>query len=505
MRILLVNPPAGRLTRGLKDFVHIEPLALEILAAAVPDHEVDILDLQFGSRFFDIPRFNRFEAKLREFEPDLVGVTATASHTYRAHELLQMARRYDPEIHTVVGGQHPTLRPGEFHAPYIDAIALGRGASTFAELVEKLEHGDGPESVPGLAIPHGDRLVRTPPRQRANTLADQPLPDRSITRQRRPDYYYAFVKPAAVVQTSQGCTFSCNFCSVRCFTERRFLPQPVGRVVEDLRRLEETFVYFADDHTFLDPRRMGQLADAIEEAGLQKRYLAYTRVDTVLRNPELFRRWADTGLDTVMMGLEAVDDRHLDAMDKRATAEDNRRALEILEECGVGVAAGFVIMPDYTEENFRAIEQFVADHSNILTAELTPYTPLPGTPLYDRVEDDLLNTHRELYDLTHFVLPTDLPAEKLQALVRKYYHRILRRCVARLVRQRPSDMLQTHTLEVLGAMMKTSLDYRHTKIDAELPQNIDWSARPDSSLEPVTARGDKTGDWAAENAEVPTG
>lgn len=486
MRILLVNPPAGRRTRGLKDFVHLEPLALEILAAAVPDHDVDILDLQFGSRFVDMDRFNRYYDKLEAFDPDLVGVTATASHTYRAHQILQRAKQHDNAIHTVVGGQHPTLRPGEFHARYIDAIALGRGAATFRELVDKLEHGDSLERVPGLAIPNEDTLVRTPLRDRANTLADQPLPDRSLTRDRRSDYYYAFVKPAAVVQTSQGCTFSCNFCAVRCFTDRRFLPQPIDRVVEDLRRVDEEFVYFADDHTFLDPRRMHEMADAIEEAGLDKRYLAYTRVDSVLRNPEVFRRWADIGLDTVMMGLEAVDDEHLDAMDKRATADDNRRALEILEDCGVGVSAGFVIMPDYTEDDFEAIERFVARHSNILTAELTPYTPLPGTPLYDRVEEDLLTTHRELFDLTHFVVPTDLPTERLQQLIRTYYHRILRRCIGRLTVQRPNDMLQSHTLEVLSAMLKTSLDYRRTDLHAELPLQINWDPNPDTSLEPVT-------------------
>lgn len=45
MKILLINPPSGELTIGLNRLAKPEPLALEILAAAVPDHEVQILDM----------------------------------------------------------------------------------------------------------------------------------------------------------------------------------------------------------------------------------------------------------------------------------------------------------------------------------------------------------------------------------------------------------------------------------------------------------------------------
>lgn len=472
MRILLVNPPAGRKTRGLKDIVKLEPLALEILGGALPGHDVEILDLQFGPLLGAAEPCSKLERRLREFRPDLVGVGTTASHTYRTHELLRTTKAHDPDIYTVVGGQHATLCPGEFHARHVDAIVRGLGPQTFRELVEHLEAGDSPEEVAGLALPTPSGLRRTPARERPPDLGGQPLPDRSLTRPNRSDYYYTFVKPAALVRTSQGCTYGCNFCSVRQFTDRHFLPQPVDRLIQDLHRVQETFVYFADDHSFLNPGRMYEIADRIEDSRIHKRYLAYTRVDAVVRNPDLFRRWSEIGLDAVMMGVEAVEDRHLEAMNKNVTADDNERALEILDDCGVGVSAGFVVMPDFTEEDFQRIDRFVGRHSNILTAELTPYTPLPGTPLYDRVEDQLEKKHRELFDLTHFVLPTELPPERLQELIRKYYHRILSRAIYRLTTTHPTDMLRLHTFRVLARLLKTSADYGETHLDAEVPEYV---------------------------------
>ncbi len=43
MRILLVSPPSGELTIGLKHLAKVEPLGLEIIGAAVSDHQVELL------------------------------------------------------------------------------------------------------------------------------------------------------------------------------------------------------------------------------------------------------------------------------------------------------------------------------------------------------------------------------------------------------------------------------------------------------------------------------
>src|SRR3990172_8967316 len=67
MRILLVSPPSGDLTIGLKHLSKVEPLGLEIIGASVPEHQVELLDMELDT---DLP------GALQRFQPDIVGASA---------------------------------------------------------------------------------------------------------------------------------------------------------------------------------------------------------------------------------------------------------------------------------------------------------------------------------------------------------------------------------------------------------------------------------------------
>ena len=105
MRILLVQPDCPRAHFGFRFVAMPEPLALEMVAATVPDHDVRVFDM-------------RIDADLRsEFEtflPDIVGVTALTTEVYAARDVARSAKAFSPEIFTVVGGHHATLLPKDF-------------------------------------------------------------------------------------------------------------------------------------------------------------------------------------------------------------------------------------------------------------------------------------------------------------------------------------------------------------------------------------------------------
>lgn len=458
MKILLVNPAPGELAMGLRDIARVEPLGLEIIGASVSDdHEVLLIDMQFDENLHQV---------LRDFRPDIVGVTGGIVQTYTARRIVECAKAFDPSIHTVIGGHHASLWPIDFCVPAVDVIVIGEGTGPFRELVAAFENGQSIDHVCGLAIVEQGELRYTPPRPQPRSLEHQPLPDRSLTAKYRDRYFYMHESPVGLVQTSMGCTFPCTFCSCRVFTERRFVPASLERIVDDLERLDEEFVIFCDDHSFLVPERMSQLADLIEERGIKKRYFAYSRVDVVTAHPELFQRWADLGLEVVMAGLEAVEDAHLGTFNKRTELSTNEEALELLAKCGVGVSAGFVIMPDFGVEDFERIDAYIEAHPNIVMTELTPFTPLPGTPLYAEVRDDLLTENRELFDLFHFVVPTRLPQEEMYRLLKHYYSRIAWRTIRRMRLLRPKIIFQRHIPTLLGGLARGMhrLDGAHTSV-----------------------------------------
>lgn len=452
MRILLINPPPGELTIGLRRLAKLEPLALEILAAAVAGHDV---------RIFDMDLERDLAGTLRRFEPELVGATAQIVQTYTARRALRLAKQMHPSVVTLLGGHHASLCPQDFQAPFVDAIVLGEGVAPLREIVARLQEGaiGGPagvaglEQVAGLALPRDGALHFTAPRPIPRTLEHHPLPDRSLTRAARRRYFYLTESPVALVQTSMGCPFSCNFCTCQAFTSRRFVPRSPEAIVDELATLEEEFVMFADDHSFTNAARMRELHDLIADRGIRKRYFVYSRVDTVVENPELFEDWARIGLTLVMTGLEALDDATLERVNKRTEAQTNELALAILERAGIGVSGGFLLLPDASEADFRRIDDYVEAHPNIVLAEFTPLTPLPGTALHSEMLGSLLTSNREVYDLAHFLVPTRLPQPELYRLLRRYYAREVRRAIRRSRPLRSGSVLRRHTPRLaLGAV-----------------------------------------------------
>ncbi|MFQ5568199.1 MAG: B12-binding domain-containing radical SAM protein [Rhodothermales bacterium] len=447
MKILLVSPPSGELTIGLKYLSKVEPLGLEILGAAVPGHQVEVLDMELDTNLI---------GTLERFQPDVVGVSAQVVQTYAARRVLKTAKAFNPKTLTLLGGHHATLCPEEFNASYIDAVVLGEGVTAFQEVIERQRQGRDFEDVAGLAIPRNGHMHYTPTRPIPATLDHHPLPDRSLTARYRSRYYYLHESPVAAIQTSLGCPYSCNFCSCQKFTRRRFIPRALELVVEDLSRIEEEFVIFCDDHSFTDVQRMERLHELIAARGIKKRYFAYTRADTVVRHPETFERWARIGLQVVMTGLEAIDDASIDIVDKGTNASINEQAVDILEKCGIGLSAGFLVMPDFTEADFKRIDDYIRARPSIVLTELTPLTPLPGTDLHAEIKDTILTHHREVYDLAHFVVPTELPLPEMYRLIRKYYFRAIWRAVMRMRLYRPKILFQRHIPRLLAGIMRTA-------------------------------------------------
>ncbi|MBI5566380.1 MAG: cobalamin B12-binding domain-containing protein [Chloroflexi bacterium] len=464
MRILLVSPPSGDLTIGLKHLAKVEPLGLEIIGAAVADHQVELLDMELDTDLI---------GTLQRLRPDVIGASAQIVQTYSARRVLKTAKEFNPNILTVLGGHHATLCPEEFNAPYIDAIVLGEGVPAFREIVDRHRQGRSFDDVAGLALPRAGRLIFTPPRPLPTSLDHQPQPDRSLTAKYRSRYYYLFESPVASIQTSLGCTFPCNLCSCQKFSQRHFIARSPELVVEDLSRIEQEFVMFCDDHSFIDVKRMERLHDLIVERGIHKRYFAYTRADCVVQNPQVFEKWARIGLQLVMTGLEAIDDSNLGVLNKRTSLDLNERAIEILRQCGIVLSAGFVVMPDYTEADFQRIDAYVRARPNIVLTELTPLTPLPATDLYAEECDRVVTHHREMYDLAHFVVPTKLAARDMNRLMRQYYLRVVWRAILRLTVYRPRYAFKRHIPRLIAGMLRNAwlLAHAHDSLNVPVPED----------------------------------
>ena len=148
MKILLVQPVKPVKALGGEDFAIYEPLALEYLAAGVAgDHDVRILDMRID---------HDLDSHLREYRPDVVGITSYTVHVNTVKKLFQQIKTLNPDIVTLVGGHHATILPMDFCTPFIDVIVAGEGVLPFREVIARLEKKTDLSAIPG-AVARGKR------------------------------------------------------------------------------------------------------------------------------------------------------------------------------------------------------------------------------------------------------------------------------------------------------------------------------------------------------------
>jgi hopanoid C-3 methylase len=414
MRILLVQPRGPRCRIGFYTFAVPEPLALEILAATVPDDEVRILDMRID---------DDLAGAMAAFAPDLVAVTALTTEVYAAQDVLAAAKTFCPEVFTAVGGHHATLMPRDFYLPSVDAVGLGEGEAVFPQLVDSLKRGGDLKHVPNLIWRDGDgRFVhngRSVPALDADAL---PLPRRDLVRHYRPHYFMLNHQPDSSVATGRGCPYRCNFCSVWEFYQGKTRQMSPGRVVQAIREVDTAHLTFVDDNFIFGGRREAEIARQLKAEGIKHAFSMECRTDAIMRHPEVIAQWAELGLRSVLLGLEGAGDESLASVNKKNTARANEEAVRILQDNGVNIWGAFIVHPDWVADDFRALGDYV-QRLGIIMGQFTVLTPLPGTQLYRDRYAELLTHDYTCFDTLHSVLPTRLPREEFYQRFAALYHR----------------------------------------------------------------------------------
>jgi radical SAM superfamily enzyme YgiQ (UPF0313 family) len=417
MKILLVQPDAARELIGWGDLGAIaEPLALEYLAAGLVGdaHQVRLLDLRLHP--------GALHSELLDFHPDLVGVTGYSMHVLRNLEICREVKAALPDCFTAVGGHHATLLPEDFFEEEVDFVVTGEGVRPLRAIVEALERSGRAAGIAGVwtrvdgcSFRHGGE---PPPFD----LGELPFPDRTLAPRDRASYYIDWMRPIALMRSTVGCPYRCNFCSLWRIMDGHYHKRDLTSVVDELAALPEDFVFFVDDEAFVNKRHMLALAQAIRDAAVRKKYFSYCRIDTLIRHRDMLEVWHELGLERLFIGIEAITDRELTSYNKRLELAQVEEGLRAAREIGIKVFAGFIVNPSFEERDFRRLVRFI-EHNRVDYPSFTILTPLPGTPAlasFDAVTERQPNgrPNWNMFDLQHAVTETRLPKDKF---LREYH------------------------------------------------------------------------------------
>jgi radical SAM superfamily enzyme YgiQ (UPF0313 family) len=419
MRMLLVQPPQGT-SFGLSRILMGEPLGLECVGGALRSagYDAELVDLRLDTwtsldRALDDP-------------PAALGIScAFTTDVYPTLEVARFVKERWPDLPVVVGGHHASLLPDDFlcEGSGVDAVVVGEGESTSIELMSALRSGTALGAVPGV-LTATNRSQGFTPRSFARDLDVLPEADRSLSARYRSRYHHGLTASHACVETSRGCPFDCNFCSVWVFYNRRAGRRSPAAITRELEALPDRHIFFTDDIAFLNYDAYKELGERVKASGIQKSFSCETRCDLVVRYRDLFARWREIGLVTIFLGVEKIDDEGLDAIRKRTKGGSNTNveAIRILQGIGIKPMTTFITDPSWGEEDFDRLEEFI-DRLEIPSTSFTILTPLPGTELYTARKDEIIVHDYGYYDVMHAVLPTRLPRERFYERFARLYDR----------------------------------------------------------------------------------
>src|SRR5438874_3681737 len=407
MKFLAVHPSCLMYS---KIYLRLEPLGLELVAAAARDagHSVRLIDLQCE------PQQNFFRL-LKDWRPDVIAFSVNyLANVPEVIDLARAARALLPQTFICIGGHSVSFIPEQVlrHAGgAVDCILTGEGETAITGLLDALaENPPDLKDVPGcVTLDH-----RGPPPAFVKSLDDL-SPARDLVRHRR-KYFIGQLDPAASIEFSRGCPWDCVFCSAWTFYGRNYRVKTPERAVEELAQIREPGIFIVDDVAFIQAEHGMQLGEAIARRGIRKRYYLETRGDVLLRNKEVFRLWRRLGLQTMFLGLEAIDEEGLRKYRKRVSLGRNFEAVEFARSLGINVAINLIADPDWDHERFRVVREWCLEMSDVINISVN--TPYPGTESWITDGRQLETRDYRLFDIQHAVLPTRLPlAEFYRELV----------------------------------------------------------------------------------------
>ena len=231
-------------------------------------------------------------------------------------------------------------------------------------------------------------MGRTP----LENLDSIPLPSRDLFDNEGYIQYYKKSRNPAVTSiiTSRGCPFACDFCSHPIFGSsfRERSPSNIVDEVEQVLSLGYKRVFFQDDCFTLTKKRVIQFCDEVDRRGLKFGWECLSRVDNM--DVETAKRMREAGCYQVFFGLESGNERVLKIMNKSATPDQGRRAVEAAHLAGLKTGAFFIFgYPGDDDESMLETLQF-ASHLPLDYLGFTLPYPIPGTPLYERVKTRMM-------------------------------------------------------------------------------------------------------------------
>jgi len=281
MKTVLIRPSNPTRSGYLTEWGFIPtPLGLLQLAGCLltlETSEVKVVDMEA-----DQMQTDRAVDEVIRWNPDLVGVTIHASAAHKtAVQIAQSIKAQKADTLLVAGGHHATFLPNELLREGFDVVALGEGDDTIVDVGRTVQGERQLKDVPGIVFKKDGQIVRTQPRALIENLDRLPFPALDLVQKEKYTVrVFGSRDTVACLETSRGCPYACDFCSVTPTWGSKWRNKSNARILMELdqaRKLGYDWVFFTDDIFVVYPN-IKQRMDLFRQL-IQQRFNLVDRAD----------------------------------------------------------------------------------------------------------------------------------------------------------------------------------------------------------------------------------
>ncbi len=318
-----------------------------------------------------------------------------------------MVKQNYPALPIIWGGwQAITLPDVTLENPNIDYLCIGQGERTFYEFVNMLETNDFSNiaKIAGLSYKNHGVVIHNLPRE-SEDLNLFPDFDLHLINWEKYLEVVDYGKRVLRIVTSYGCAYRCGFCCEPFNTKRRWRALSSERIMTFLRNLYKLVEFdglvIVDSNFFTNENRVVDFC-----AGLIKNNFNI-RLGAVNGRTNELSKYKETtwellqraGLYQILIGAESASNETLKLINKGATVEETIMVAQLCKKYNIQLVVSTILgLPidsyfgggknEAFDQEFRELFMFYKDLQAIEPHTLLlafVYTPLPSTPIYEKV------------------------------------------------------------------------------------------------------------------------
>jgi len=363
------------------DSMAIPQLTLPLLAGMTPEeHEVKIIE-EVHNETIDFDQ-----------EVDIVGITIMTQTAIRGYEIANEFKKRDKIV--IFGGIHATVRPREAIL-FGDAVVIGEAENGLWEQVLK--------DAESFCLREFYKLEAYP------ELGNYVIPRRDLIKTSAGKF------GIAPVETSRGCPYKCDFCTVPSSFGSKQRLKSIDLIIKDIEAINDRSIFFIDDNIAISKEFAKELFTRM--IPLKKSWVGQASIK-ISNDKELMKLAHRSGCKGLLVGFESMTETGICKYKKTFSSfDENVLAVKKLQDNGILTMASFIFgLDDDTTEVFDNTYNFIkkAKPAFFQACTLTPY---PGTEVFERMkrENRIITDDWSQFDAKKVIIsPKNMTTDELQ-------------------------------------------------------------------------------------------